>query len=33
MSEDFWPARNFFRSWMAKLSEKAKVVSYLDEEK
>jgi hypothetical protein len=33
MSESFWPARDFFRSWMAKLSEKAKVVSYLDEEK
>lgn len=33
MSEDFWPARDFFGSWMVKLSEKAKVVSYLDEEK
>lgn len=29
--EGFWPARDFFRSWMAKLSEKAKVVSLLGE--
>ncbi len=29
--EGFWPARDFFRSWMAKLSEKAKVVSHLGE--
>ncbi|MFH1829771.1 MAG: SurA N-terminal domain-containing protein [Pseudomonadota bacterium] len=27
----FWPARNFFSSWMAKLSEKAKVQSFLQD--
>ncbi len=27
----FWPASNFFRTWMAKLTEKAKVVSFLEE--
>ncbi len=31
-SDAFWPARDFFSSWMTKLSEKAKVVSYLKEE-
>lgn len=30
--DDFWPARDFYRSWMTKLSEKAKVVSYFKEE-
>lgn len=32
-SEDaFWPGRDFFRSWMAKLSEEAKIVSFMKEE-
>jgi hypothetical protein len=28
----FWPGRDFFRSWMSKLSEEAKVVSFMKEE-
>lgn len=31
-TKGFWPAHDFYRSWMAKLSENAKVVSYLNEE-
>lgn len=30
---NFWPTNDFYRTWMGKLSDKAKIVSYIKEEK